>query len=176
MKKQADELKIHTTKPMKGSPEFITCPLCSRKIQSRGIGGHLNFIHKIKGISLNDIEAMTLRGTAEKELRDLEIEGKKRLLEDVSPAKIDLGSPADPESKPDLEAPADPVVGITRPSEESEKKVKEREASKDDLEPPADLKSKDTIDDPGEKKNPVERRKFNWIPFFSPFNRRSYRK
>jgi len=151
MKKQADELKIHTTKPMKGSPEFITCPLCSRKIQSRGIGGHLNFIHKIKGVSLNDIESMTLRGTVEKTLKDLEIEGKKRLLEDVSPAKIDLDSPAGPESKPDLEAPADPVVGITRSSEESEKKVKDREASKPDLE----LK-----DSPELKNNPDEKKGF----------------
>ena len=51
-------------------------------------------------------------------------------------------------------------------------RVREDE-DEDEDEGEADLKPK-AEDNPGARK--VERRKFNWMPFFSPFNRRRFRK
>lgn len=83
MIRRNDDLEIHTTKPMRPPPEYITCPLCRRNVQSQAIGGHLNFKHEIRGVSLDDLKTMTLRGTARKILSDLELEGKKKLLDEA---------------------------------------------------------------------------------------------
>ncbi|GAI74344.1 unnamed protein product, partial [marine sediment metagenome] len=42
MIKQRDDIEIHKLKPFKPPPEYITCPLCKRNVQSQAIGGHLS--------------------------------------------------------------------------------------------------------------------------------------
>ena len=83
MIKRNDDIEIHTLKPFKPPPEYITCPLCKRNVQSQAIGGHLSLKHGIKGVTLDSLKTMTLRGTAKKILGDLEIEGKKKVLDEA---------------------------------------------------------------------------------------------
>ena len=83
MIKQNETIEVHKIKLVKSPPEYITCPLCRKNVQSQAVGGHLNFKHNITGVSLAEIKTMTLRGEAKKVLGELEIEGKKRLLDDA---------------------------------------------------------------------------------------------
>ena len=83
MIKRSDDIEIHTVKPFKPPPEYVTCPLCKRNVQSQAIGGHLSLKHGIKGVSLDSLKTMTLRGTAKKILGDLEIESKKKVLDEA---------------------------------------------------------------------------------------------
>ena len=113
MIKRNDEIEIHTLKPFKPPPEYVTCPLCRRNVQSKAIGGHLSLKHKIRGVTLDSLKTMTLRGTAKKVLRELEIEGKKKLLDEAvyegeSGPKKEVQESAEIESE-DLENPEEQV-------------------------------------------------------------------
>lgn len=49
------EFEIRTTKPIIGGPVLIACPFCGEKKSSQGMARHIKAIHKVPGISLEDL-------------------------------------------------------------------------------------------------------------------------
>lgn len=167
-KEPISDLEVFTTKPMPVSNPNIECPFCGEEKSPKGMGRHVAAIHQVEGVSIEDLESVE---KGEKNPRDLveekaEYEGEAvvfGLSPEVSKKYFSDWSDLKESEIDDQE------------SAEIEKEIDGQE-DKNNPGPPG---SPACYENPGEKnpgqENPVERRKFNWIPFFSPFNRRSYR-
>ncbi|MBA7652096.1 hypothetical protein ES703_59925 [subsurface metagenome] len=161
------DLEVFTTKPMPSDPvetrgrkplARIVCPFCEEERKQKGITNHISHCHGVPGFTVKDVFDVQ---DGVKPLENLVYE---KFDDD---AEIDLRSLSPRVSKEvfgsweDVEAEADPV----------DQKI---ETDPIDLKVEADNPGRKVeADNPGRK---VERRKFNWIPFFSPFNRRRFKK
>jgi len=157
-KARVSDLEVYTTTPIipirketrgrKPLPRII-CPFCENERKQNGVKLHIEDAHGVPGVAVQDL---------------LDVQNGVKSLEDLvyekfdDDAEIDLRNLSPRVSKEvfgsweDVEAEADPI---------------DRKAEADPV------NQKVEADNPGRK---VERRKFNWIPFFSPFNRRRFKK
>ncbi|MBA7645160.1 hypothetical protein ES703_52913 [subsurface metagenome] len=153
------DLEVFTTEPIipldhaetRGRKPLarIVCPFCEEERKQKGVMNHISHCHGVPGFAVKDV---------------FDVQDGVKSLEDLvyekfdNDAEIDLRNLSPRVSKEvfgswdDVEAEADPVN------------------QKAEADP---VNQKAVADNPGRK---VERRKFNWIPFFSPFNRRRFKK
>lgn len=162
-KEESELLPVHTTKPIK-EPVRRICPFCREEKSAQGMGRHIAAIHEAPGITLEDLNRIEQGEITPPDLLDekgittivnLSPEVEKKHFSNWSDVEE---SPEDPEDQEDPESAAK-APGV-----------------EDNPGPPGDPSCSENPGNPELKEDFVERRKFNWIPFFSPFNRRSYRK
>jgi len=144
-------LKVHTTKPL-----FIDCPYCGERRKPRGIGGHVREKHGVPGVSMQEL--FDLKKT-EKSLEEFTREklGNKDLeIKNIPTEILDREFPT--WKIPDLEEENPEEI-----EEESPEEILEEES-------PEEILEEESPED--DEKNPVERRRLNLMPPFSPFDRR----
>ena len=147
----------------------IVCPFCENERKQNGVKIHIEDHHGVPGVVLKDLFDVQ---DGVKSLEDLVYEkfdndteiNLRNLSDRVS--KEEFGSWDDNEDEDKDEDGADLV---------------DRKAEADPIDRKADPVDRKAEGNPGSKAegNPglkVERRRFNWIPFFSPFNRRRFKK
>lgn len=162
------EFVEHETKPMTEykvepvSNPNIECPFCGEEKRPKGMARHIVAIHEIEGVTIQDLD-------------DVE-KGLKSLKDLVTEKHKGKGDPA--------------VYGLSDDVKkrefadwtdiEPEENLEEGPEDKKIIENPGPPGSPACYENPGEKNpgqgNFVERRKFNLIPFYFPFQRRNYRK
>lgn len=165
-------LEVFTVEPPKNPNEI--CPFCLEEKSARGMNRHIAAKHKVPGVTVQDLDDIE-KGL--KSLKDLTCE--KFPSEDEAEVynlapEVEKKHFSDwMDVAPEEEGPEDPEEGL---EEDPEQIPEDDRENPDNPGPPGDPSCYDNPGDPELKKNRVDRRKFNWIPFFSPFNRRSYRK
>lgn len=140
-----DESEIHTTKP--AIPTHMECPFCGERKSIKGMNRHIAEIHEVPGVTVQDLNDVE---EGLKSLPDLvaeKFEGQAMIAK-LSP---EIRKKEFSDWNDIKEDPEDPV---------------EATAAKDNPGPPGNPKLKEDF---------IEKRKFNFIPYFSPFNRRRYR-
>lgn len=160
------DFPVFTTKPIpirketrgrKPLPRVI-CPFCENERKQNGVKIHIEDHHGVPGVVLKDI---------------FDVQDGVKSLEDLVYEKFDNDAEINLRNLSD------------RVCEEEFGSWDDNEDEADSVDRKADPVEKKVEADPVEKKavaeaNPgnrkMERRKFNWIPFFSPFNRRRYKK
>jgi len=173
-------LKVRTVYPL-----FIDCPYCGEKRKPKGIGGHVREKHGVPGVSMQEL--LNLKDT-DYSLEDFTREkfgNKKDITIRNIPTEIierefpTWKIPDLEEEKPeeDKTYKTKEIMEEEKPEEILEEEIPEvDEENPDNPGPPGDPSCYENPGNPGEGKNFVERRKFNLIPFFFPFQRRNYRK
>ncbi|GAH92527.1 unnamed protein product [marine sediment metagenome] len=188
------ELEIFTTKPMEGrSAESeipprketrgrkplprIICPFCDEERKRIRVSTHILERHGVPGVHLSDLEDVA---GGVKSLEDLVCEkfdkGAEINLRGLSDrcSKEEFGSWADVDLK--AEAEADPGDADLKAEGNPGLKAEGNPGLKAEGNPGLKAEGNPGLKAEGNPGLKVERRRFNWIPFFSPFNRRSYRK
>ncbi|GAI08676.1 unnamed protein product [marine sediment metagenome] len=160
------ELETFTTKPMRSSRPVrvgsLACPFCDESRKRNGLQRHIDQAHGVPDVTVQDLEDVA---GGVKTLEDLVYE---KFDED---AEIDLRGLSDRCSQEEFGSWADVDRKVEDDPGDVDLKVEDDPGDVDlKVEGNPGLKAEGN---PGRK---VERRRFNWIPFFSPFNRRSYRK
>lgn len=158
---EESELEVFTVEPPKNPNEI--CPFCLEEKSARGMNRHIAAIHKVPGVTIQDLDDVK-KGL--KSLEDLVTEKFPEGEAEIS----NLAPEVEKEHFPNWEDIEDPEG-----SEDPGKEALEDKRNLDNPGPPGDPSCYKNPGNPGSKDNPIERRKFNWIPFFSPFNRRRYK-
>jgi len=158
----------HTTKPMTEyrvepvTNPNIECPFCGEEKRPKGMGRHIAAIHEVPDFTIQDLDDLESGSKSLADLVSEKFEGKG------DPVILNISSKVRKKYFSDW---------INIEPEENLEEGPEDKKIPDNPGPPGDPSC---YENPGEKnpgqENPVERRKFNWMPFFSPLNRRSYRK
>lgn len=165
-KQTLEPLKEYTTKPL-----HADCPYCHEQKKFRGISGHIREKHGIPGFTIQDLTDLR---KFEKSLEDLTHEK----LGDEWQTKIkNVSEEILKDQFPNLKKPGPEKQ---KPEEIPEKEIiEEEDLGKEDLkEEDLEAKPEEDLEEipEGDEKNPVERRKFNWMAPFSLLDRRSSRK